>query len=407
MKLSAIKKNPNNPRLIKDQKFERLKSSLQEFPQMMELRPIIVDAENMILGGNMRFEAVKALGYKEIPDAWIKRADELTPEQKREFIIKDNASFGEWDWDLLANEWDANELLQWGLDLPEGFEVQQIVAAEEDEQAVAEMIDRAGELQAKWQTEQGQLWQIGRHRLLCGDSTKREDVDRVLDGNKPLLMITDPPYGVEYDPEWREEADLGIGVRSKGKVQNDDRADWTDAWLLSPCDVAYVWHAGIYAGEVALSLLNANLFIRSQIIWVKQQFVLSRGAYHWQHEPCWYAVRKGRNAHWIGDRKQSTFWQIANNNPFGNSAEKEETWGHGTQKPVECMSRPMRNHEGDVYEPFSGSGTTFVAAEQLNRTCYGIEIDPRYVAVILERLAVLGLEAKLADDAEIQQNSTH
>lgn len=393
MKLSEIKKNPNNPRLIKDQKFERLKHSLREFPQMMELRPIIVDSENMILGGNMRFEAIKSLGIKEIPDTWIKRADELTEEQKREFIIKDNASFGEWDWDLLANEWDANELLQWGLDLPEGFEVEVRPAAEENEQAVAEMVDRAAELQAKWQTELGQLWQIGRHRLLCGDSTKREDVDRVLNENKPLLMITDPPYGVEYDPEWRESADLGIGERSKGKVQNDDRADWTDAWLLSPCDVAYIWHAGIYAGEVALSLLNANLFIRSQIVWVKQQFVLSRGAYHWQHEPCWYAVRKGRNAHWIGDRKQSTFWQIANNNPFGNSTEKEQTWGHGTQKPVECMARPMRNHEGDVYEPFSGSGTTFVAAEQLSRTCYGIEIDPKYVAVILERLTTLGLTA--------------
>lgn len=378
MKLSEIKKNPNNPRIVKDDKFEKLKRSITEFPQMMELRPMVVDADGVILGGNMRFEAIRALGMKEVPDTWVKRADQLTEEQKQEFIIKDNVGFGEWDWDSLANEWDDLPLNDWGLDVPD---IQAVEAEETDHDAEAQ-IDRAAELNKIWQVQPGDLWQIGEHRLLCGDSTSAEGVSRLLDGAKPNLMITDPPYGVEYDANWRNEADRAngkpIGARAVGKVQNDDNADWTATWGLFPGNVIYCWHAGLFASEVQASLEVAGFEVRSQIIWAKSNFAISRGHYHWKHEPCWYAVRKGESGAWLGDHSQATVWDIEK--PL-----KSET-GHSTQKPLECMARPIRNHEGDVFEPFAGSGTTLVAAQNLNRKCFAIEISPDYCAVILQRM---------------------
>ena len=203
---------------------------------------------------------------------------------------------------------------------------------------------------------------------------------------KPFLMVTDPPYGVEYDPQWRERAGLGR-QRQVGAVANDHQADWSAAYKLFTGDVAYVWHAGVHAAEVAESLAAAEFQIRSQIVWAKQHFALSRGNYHWQHEPCWYGVRKGRSSRWRGDRTQSTVWQIANLNSFGGNRDETVT-GHGTQKPVELMSRPILNHTGrgeQVYDPFLGSGTTLIAAEQTERVCLGLEIDPRYVDVIVRR----------------------
>jgi DNA modification methylase len=395
LRIAELTKNPQNPRIIKDEKFTRLKKSLQEFPQMMTLRPIVIDDQGVVLGGNMRLEALKALGHKEIPDEWVKRASELTEEQKREFIIKDNSAFGEYNWDVLANEWSDYPLTDWGVDLPEDWT--RPAPVEEDESAVAEMVDRAAELQKKWATESGQLWEIGRHRLLCGDSTQKADVGRVCADNKPLLMVTDPPYGVEYDPHWRDEIVGEFGQRAArgNAATNDDLLDWSAAFTLFDGNAAYVWHAGKFAAEVAVQLNNCGFQIRNQIVWAKQHFAISRGNYHWQHEPCWYAVRKGRRSEWKGDRTQSTLWEISSLNPAGR---KEERQAHGTQKPLECMARPIRNHEGDVYDPFVGSGTTIVAAEQNNRTCYAMEISPAYVAVCLERLSALGLTSKLVEN---------
>jgi DNA modification methylase len=217
---------------------------------------------------------------------------------------------------------------------------------------------------------------------------------------QPFLMVTDPPYGVEYDPEWRAEHDGG-GRHATGKVANDDRIDWAPAYALFPGNVMYVWHAGVYAAEVAIGVVGTGFQIRGQIIWRKQHFVFSRGAYHWQHEPCWYAVRKGQTAHWHGDRTQSTVWDVPNANPHGGSGQAEQT-GHGTQKPVEIMRRPILNHtvKGEaVYDCFLGSGSTLIAAELTERICYGLEIDPRYVDVICQRwMAISGRHALLEGD---------
>ena len=218
------------------------------------------------------------------------------------------------------------------------------------------------------------------HRIICGDSTSADTVAALLGDVKPHLMVTDPPYGVEYDASWREEAGASGSGTAKGKVLNDDRADWREAWALFPGDVAYVWHADKFSPVVAESLEVNGLQMRNMIIWAKSSLVMSRGDYHSQHEPCWYAVRKGKKGHFDGGRKQTTLWQI-------DKPRKSET-GHSTQKPVECMKRPIENNSSPgqaVYEPFSGSGTTIIAGEMTGRHIYAIELNPAYVDVAVKR----------------------
>lgn len=251
-------------------------------------------------------------------------------------------------------------------------------------------IDRAEELQQKWQVKVGDLWKIGEHRLLCGDSTKAEDVARLMGGGRADMMVTDPPYGVEYDPTWRIEAGLTGLTNKMGKVTNDDKADWSGAWRHFTGDVAYVYHAGVMSGVVMESLESVGLEIRAQIIWAKDRMALSRGDYHWKHEPCWYAVRKGKPAKRTDDRTQTTLWEIPARDDSGH--------GHGTQKPVECMRKPIENHLFQtVYDPFLGSGTTMCASEQTGRKCYGMELEPKYCAVILERMSDMGLSPERID----------
>ena len=236
----------------------------------------------------------------------------------------------------------------------------------------------------------GEVWALGRHRLMCGDSTKADDVARLMDGAKPNLMITDPPYGVDYEPNWRNEAaDKGLishAASRVGVVTNDDNADWRAAYALFTGDVAYVWYADRMASVSPSWLTDAGFEIRNQIIWAQSRFAISRGHYNAKHEPCLYAVRKGATANWIGDHSQTTLWDI--------NLDKNVDGGHSTQKPLECMARPMRNHAGDVYDPFLGSGTTLIAAQRLNRVCYGMEIEPKYCDVIIKRY-----QAETGEDA--------
>lgn len=217
-------------------------------------------------------------------------------------------------------------------------------------------------------------------------------------------MVTDPPYGVDYDPAWRNSADRStkikgrkIGATAVGRVQNDTRADWREAWAMFEGAVVYVWHAGLHGAIVADSLQSCGFVIRSQIIWNKHVHIIGRGDYHWKHEPCWYAVRKGEpgrfNRKGAEGRTQNTMWDIDH---------RASDSGHGTQKPVECMARPIRNNSrpGDaVYDPFLGSGTTMIAAEMERRRCIGIDIDPIYVDVaVLRWQAFTGKEATLEGD---------
>lgn len=364
----------------------KLAGSIREFGFN---NPVLIDADNGIIAGHGRVMAAQKLALASVP---CLRLSHLSETQKRAYILADNRLAelgGGWDAEMLKLE--LADLGDLDVDLDGiGFgadDLQDLELSEEPETSEADaepQIDKAEELRAKWGVEPGQLWELGDHRLLCGDSTKKEDVERVLAGDKPLLMVTDPPYGVEYDADWRNKATRAdgtpIGASAVGKVENDSRADWREAWQLFNGDVAYVWHAGLFAPTVAESLAACGFELRSQIVWAKSNFAIGRGDYHWKHEPCWYSVRKGKKGHTKGDRSQTTLWEI-------DKPQKSET-GHSTQKPVECMARPIRNHDSEfIYEPFSGSGTTIIACEQLGRKCRAIEISPAYVAVALQRWA--------------------
>lgn len=332
------------------------------------------------MDGHLRLKAARHMGLETVP---VALADGLSDAQIKAFRLLANRSvaWSEWDNDLLRIEmeelrFDGFDLALTGFDTPE---ITRILASRDRDDA-----DDVPEAPPDPASRLGDVWLLGRHRLVCGDSTNPADVDRALAGVRPHLMVTDPPYGVKYDADWRNHAlrsdGTAIAGRAIGKVGNDDRADWSSAWSLFPGDVAYCWHAGRHASTVQASLEESGFIIRCQIVWAKQQFAIGRGDYHWQHEPCWYAVRKGATGHLAGDRKQSTLWQI-------DKPVKSET-GHSTQKPVECMKRPIENNSSPgqaVYEPFSGSGTTIIAAEITGRCCHAIELNAAYVDVAILR----------------------
>ena len=353
-------------------------ASLKEFGWR---QPIVVDEEMVILAGHTRLEAARQLGLSTAP---VHVARGLTPAQARAYRLMDNRASENAEWDEALLGLELGDLQGDGFDLGlTGFddaELNRLLAALGDEADAREGEDDVPETPADPVSRPGDLWILGNHRLLCGDSTVATDVERVLGGVAPLLMVSDPPYGVEYDPAWRNKAGAAATKRT-GKVLNDDRADWREAWALFPGDVAYVWHGALHATTVAESLEASGFAIRSQIIWAKERLVLSRGDYHWQHEPCAYAVKKSGKGHWAGDRKQTTLWRIPNKDQDAETV-------HGTQKPVECMRRPILNNSSPgqaVYEPFMGSGTTLIAAETTGRVCLGIELNPAYVDVAIER----------------------
>jgi DNA modification methylase len=362
---------PKNPRTIRGEKFTKLLQSIKEDPEMLDLRELLViplEKKFVVIGGNMRLLAMKELGFKDAP---CKVLDADTPAKKlRAYATKDNVGFGDWDWEALANEWDVTELDEWGMDMPADFGGG---GGKTDPDDVPEVPETPI-------TVLGDVWLLGKHRIVCGDSTQAETVAKCLNGVKPHLMVTDPPYGVNYDPTWRVRAGANLETAAKGLVMNDDRADWRECWALFPGDVAYVWHGGAHTHTVAESLVASGFGLRAQIIWNKGQLVMGRGDYHWQHEPCWYVVRGGKPGHYVGGRKQTTVWDIA-------KPHKSET-GHSTQKPVECMKRPIENNSSPgqaVYEPFSGSGTTIIAGEMTGRSIHAIELSPAYVDVAVKR----------------------
>jgi len=370
-----------NARTHSPEQVDQIAASIKEWGWTT---PILVDETGEIIAGHGRVLAAQKLKIAEVPTMV---AEGWTEAQKRAYVLADNklALNAGWDMELLKVELLDLDAHNFDLGLI-GFhedELANIFAPTFDDEDVARA-EETPEPPINPVTVLGDVWILGNHRIVCGDSTKADDVAKALNGVKPHLMVTDPPYGVMYDATWRNEADRAngkpYGASAVGVVQNDDKADWREAWALFPGDVAYVWHADLHAKTVVDSLEVCGFRIRTQIIWAKQQFAIGRGDYHHKHEPCWYAVRKGKTGHYVGDRKQTTLWEI-------DKPQKSET-GHSTQKPIECMKRPIENNSSPgqaVYEPFSGSGTTIMAGELTGRHIHAIELSPAYVDVAIKR----------------------
>lgn len=362
-----------NARTHSEQQVAQIAASIKEFGFVS---PVVIDGDSGIIAGHGRVLAAQKLGLKELPCvevAW------LTESQKRAYVIADNrlAELAGWDDDLLKIE--LTDLMDADFDLGlTGFSDDDVAAFLAEPTAGLTDPDDVPKLQENVVSSFGDVWLLGSHRLVCGDCTDEETVALALSGVSPALMVTDPPYGVNYDPEWRQRRNLG-GTVAKGKVENDDRADWREAWALFPGSVAYVWHGALHSAEVAESLTTSGFELRCQIVWAKTSPVIGRGNYHWQHEVCFYAVKRGGRSQWNGSRKESTLWSIEH---------RRSESGHGTQKPVEAMRRPIENNSSPgqaVYDPFCGSGTTIVACEMTGRSCIAIEIKPEYVDVAIRR----------------------
>jgi DNA modification methylase len=377
--VSKLRANPKNPRIIKDEKFQKLVQSIKDFPEMLELRPIVVDADYMVLGGNMRLKACQAAGLKEVP---VAIAADLTPDQQREFVIKDNVGFGEWQWDALANEWDADQLTAWGLDLP-SFEAEPATGQTDP--------DEVPETPVEPVIKPGDLIALGNHRLLCGDSTDATGWERLMAGRLAQMVWTDPPYGVNFSTDHLREWDGGKKRDRKAHgIENDDLDEHGLEQLLrgslglafTHCADGAAWYVAAPPGPPFLqfsTVLHELSVWRQTLVWVKDSFVFGRSDYHYRHEAILYGWKPGAAHYFVDDRTQDTIWEIPR--PKKNP-------DHPTMKPVELVQRAILNSSkpGDlIIEPFGGSGTTLLAAETTQRVAAVIELDPRYCDVIVKR----------------------
>jgi DNA modification methylase len=388
--IGKIKLNPNNPRLIKDDKFTKLVQSIKDFPEMLEIRPIVVNDDMVILGGNMRFKACKEAGLKEVP---IIKASGLSEEKQREFLIKDNVSGGEWDWDMLANQWDELELDAWGLDIPD-FAVKEL-EAEEDDFAVPE-----GGIETDIVL--GDLFEIGEHRLLCGDSTDSDSVAKLMNGQKADIVFTDPPYNISFSGSMSNTSKDGVMIKHKCAnqqhdiIKNDAMTDeqfyvfMSD--VLKEIKINCVGAFYICFGSQTLNLLlqpflDLGMEYKSIIIWMKNQATLSGKDYKSRYEPIVY----GRfNDGFYGERyKQEDIWE------FQRTLKNDL---HPTMKPIPLIENALNNSSKqgmNVLDLFLGSGSTMVASHQLKRKCYGMELDPKYCQVIVDRMLKLDPSIKI------------
>ena len=401
--IDSVLLDPENARVHDARNLEAIKRSLQEFGQRT---PIVVDGRGVILKGNGTLQAAKELGWSQIA---ITRTA-LTGVDAAAYSLIDNRSSDMSKFDFarvasLLQTLPADKVIGWN-----DKEISEVMASLAQRDGLTAP-DDTPDAPAVPVTQAGDMWICGDHKILCGDSRIKEHTDKLFEDGLPFMMVTDPPYGVNYDPEWRHRCGLNNSDRI-GSVTNDGIADWTDVWRAFPGRVAYVWHGGLHSGTVQKSLEDAGFAVRSQILWVKPKLVISRGHYHWKHEPAfeaeragqpavpspdqpseliaetelaceseaWYAARKGESTKWVGGRKQTTVWEV--------DYKGDVKTHHGTQKPVECMARAIRNHGSPgsiVFEPFLGSGTTVIACEQTGRKCVACEIDPAYVDVAVDR----------------------
>jgi site-specific DNA-methyltransferase (adenine-specific) len=387
VKISEVKNNPNNPRVIKDDKFKKLVESIKAFPKMLEIRPIVVNQDMIVLGGNMRLKASISAGLKEVPIIYV---DDLTEEQQREFIIKDNVSGGEWDWDMLANEWDTEELDAWGLDVPD--------MNQEDE---SEVEDDNFELPDHVQTDimLGDIFEIGQHRLICGDSTLPETFEKLMNGAMADLVVTDPPYNVAYEGKTKDAL----------TIQNDSMGDSDFYQFLfnfysalgqysKPGGAWYVWHADSEGANFRRAMKDAGIMVKQCLIWVKNTMVMGRQDYQWKHEPCLYGWKEGASHKWYSDRKQTTILEF--DKPIRNAE-------HPTMKPIPLIAYQINNSskKGDIVcDAFGGSGTTMVASHQMGRIGYLVEFDPKYCQVIVDRMIKVDPSIKILKNGKPYHN---
>jgi DNA modification methylase len=335
-----------------------LLKAFQDFPQMLQLRPIVVDEDNVVLGGNMRLKACKEAGLKRV---YIIQAKDLTEEQQKEFIVKDNVGFGEWDWDILANEWDVDLLEDWGLD---GFPFEEeVLEAKEDDYTEPDKI--------KVDVVLGDLIEIGEHRLLCGDSTDSVLIDKVLNNQKPELLLTDPPYGIDYGGMLKGKGD-GKGGADKNGWKSYDAPDWDKSkpesgvlqYLCEITDNQIIWGGNYFTDDLPPTM--------GWLIWDKGQrgFSLADGEMAW-----------------------TSFNNALRIKEYARALANREEKNHPTQKPIEIMNwcfeyadRHTKKEIKLVFDAYLGSGSTMVAAHQLGRKCYGMELDPKYCQVIIDRM---------------------
>lgn len=365
MPVADLRENPNNPRTIKDDKFRKLVQSVKEFPEMLEARPIVCTSDGVVLGGNMRLKALREAGIKETPVYVVK----WTENKQSEFLIKDNVGFGEWDWDILANEWDAAELEEWGLDVWQ-------MPKEEPETFTDP--DDVPELPIEATTQPGDIYVLGKHRVMCGDSTNAEHVALLMNGNKPEIILTDPPYSSGGFQESGKTYG-SIGARGQKKIENDNLSTRGYVALINKvfanlrtAHTAFVfcdWKMWVYNQDIAEA---KGYRVRNMIVWDKVQMGMGM-PFRNQHELCLFGSKLAGK---IGDGKTPNVIQC----------KRDRKAEHATPKPVELLETLLRQVESkNIVDPFAGGGSAFIAAEKTGRECYGMELDPKYCDVIVKR----------------------
>ena len=374
-KLAELKELPGNPRIIKKDQFEKLKQSIKDNADYFEARPIILSdrtGELVILAGNQRYKAAKAIGMAEAPTILLPN---LTEEREKEIIIRDNVENGDWDWDELANTWDAARLTDWGVQMPDWAS-----------EAGAEIIEDEApepETDKPAKSKLGEIYQLGDHRLMVGDATNAQMMSALMDGAKADLYLTDPPYNVDYTD----------GHKNERKILNDhfetDKECGEKLWLPAftnarenskdCCSVYCFMPQGGTHMMMMMMMMMAGWNVKHELIWKKQSIVLNRADYNYQHEPFMYGWNKTHKFYGKGEFKNTSVWEIER-----PTKSKE----HPTMKPIRLLTEVLLNasQEGDiVLDNFGGSGSTLIACEQLNRRCYMMELDPHYADVIIER----------------------
>lgn len=369
---------PKNPRTIRDDKFQKLVDSIREYPKMLALRELLVFKHNeqyVVVGGNMRYEALKQLGYKEVPCKVIPEG--TTIEELRAYLLRDNSNYGEWDWDDLANLFEDFELDAAAIDLPFIEDENQHNSESEDVQE-DDFDENEDDIPARAQ--RGDIWQLGEHRLMCGDSTKHEDVARLMANEQADLWLTDPPYNVNYEGGTEDKLRIANDNMNSGDFRQFLTSAFSVAvdFLKKGCSF-YIWYASREHINFESSLNAVGLTVREQLIWNKSSLVLGRFDYHFKHEPCLYGWKDGAAHNWYNDRSQTTVMDFEK--PTKNDL-------HPTMKPVPLFAYQIANSskKGDiVLDTFGGSGTTIIACENLGRKGRSMELDPHYCDVILAR----------------------